>query len=124
MAKKSSIEKNERRRRLAKKFAGKRTRLKAAAQNQSLAMEERFAAQLSQLLGLHGLVIRRQRHQGVHRRVEIGRVDRRAVDHRHHVGRPGHSGGVRRERRELGGDDRDGDERGHEHQDRRRLGCD
>jgi small subunit ribosomal protein S14 len=46
MAKKSSIEKNERRRRLAKKFAGKRTRLKAAAQNQSLAMEERFAAQL------------------------------------------------------------------------------
>jgi len=46
MAKKSSIEKNERRRRLAKKFAGKRTRLKAAAQNQSLALEERFAAQL------------------------------------------------------------------------------
>src|SRR2546421_4317762 len=46
MAKKSSIEKNERRRQLAKKFAGKRTRLKAAAQNQSLAMEERFAAQL------------------------------------------------------------------------------
>ena len=46
MAKKSSIEKNERRRRLAKKFAGKRTRLKAAAQNQFLAMEERFAAQL------------------------------------------------------------------------------
>jgi small subunit ribosomal protein S14 len=46
MAKKSSIEKNERRRRLAKKFAGKRSRLKAAAQNQSLAMEERFAAQL------------------------------------------------------------------------------
>src|SRR6476659_2524766 len=47
MAKKSSIEKNERRRRLAKKFAGKRTRLKAAAQNQSLAMEELFAAQLN-----------------------------------------------------------------------------
>jgi len=46
MAKKSSVEKNERRRRLAKKFAGKRTRLKAVAQNQSLAMAERFAAQL------------------------------------------------------------------------------
>ena len=46
MAKKSSVEKNERRRRLAKKFAGKRTRLKATAQNQSLTMEERFAAQL------------------------------------------------------------------------------
>lgn len=46
MAKKSSVEKNERRRRLAKKFAGKRQRLKATAQNESLAMEERFAAQL------------------------------------------------------------------------------
>jgi len=46
MAKKSSVEKNERRRRLVKKFAGKRARLKATAHNQSLAMEERFAAQL------------------------------------------------------------------------------
>ena len=46
MAKKSSVEKNEHRRRLVKKFAGKRTRLKATAQNQSLSMEERFAAQL------------------------------------------------------------------------------
>jgi small subunit ribosomal protein S14 len=46
MAKKSSVEKNERRRRMAKKFAGKRARLKATARNQSLAMEERFAAQL------------------------------------------------------------------------------
>jgi|SRR5438477_8772356 len=46
MAKKSSVEKNERRRGLAKKFAGKRGRLKAVAQNQSLSMEERFAAQL------------------------------------------------------------------------------
>jgi small subunit ribosomal protein S14 len=46
MAKKSSVEKNERRRRLAKKYSGKRARLKAVTQNQSLAMEERFAAQL------------------------------------------------------------------------------
>jgi small subunit ribosomal protein S14 len=46
MAKTSSIEKNERRRRLAKKFAGKRARLKETARNQSLPMEERFAAQL------------------------------------------------------------------------------
>jgi small subunit ribosomal protein S14 len=46
MAKKSSVEKNERRRRLAKKFAGKRARLKATTQDQSLPMEERFAAQL------------------------------------------------------------------------------
>jgi small subunit ribosomal protein S14 len=46
MAKKSSVEKNNRRRRMAKKFAGKRSRLKAVIQNHSLTMEERFAAQL------------------------------------------------------------------------------
>jgi small subunit ribosomal protein S14 len=46
MAKKSSIEKNNRRRRLAKKYAGRRTRLKAIAHNKSLPMEERFAAAL------------------------------------------------------------------------------
>jgi small subunit ribosomal protein S14 len=46
MAKKSSVEKNNRRRRMAKKFAGKRSRLKAIVQNHSLAMEERFTAQL------------------------------------------------------------------------------
>jgi small subunit ribosomal protein S14 len=46
MAKKSSIEKNERRRRLAKKFAGRRARLKAIARNKALPMEERFAAAL------------------------------------------------------------------------------
>ena len=46
MAKKSSIEKNNRRRRLVKKFAGKRARLKAIVQNRTVAMEERFAAQL------------------------------------------------------------------------------
>ena len=40
MAKKSSIEKDKRRRRLAKKFAGRRARLKA------MPMEERFAASL------------------------------------------------------------------------------
>ena len=46
MAKKSSIETNNRRRRLVKKFAGKRARLKAIASDQKLSMEERFAAQL------------------------------------------------------------------------------
>jgi small subunit ribosomal protein S14 len=43
MAKKSSIEKNNRRRKMAKKFAGRRTRLKAIAHDKSLPMEERFA---------------------------------------------------------------------------------
>jgi small subunit ribosomal protein S14 len=46
MAKKSSIEKNNRRRRLAKKFSGRRTRLKAIARDKARPMEERFAAAL------------------------------------------------------------------------------
>ena len=46
MAKKSSIEKNERRQRLAKKYSGRRTRLKAIARNKDLPMEDRFAAAL------------------------------------------------------------------------------
>jgi small subunit ribosomal protein S14 len=46
MAKKSSIEKNERRQRLAKKYSGRRSRLKAIAGNKELPMEDRFAAAL------------------------------------------------------------------------------
>jgi small subunit ribosomal protein S14 len=46
MAKTSSIEKNNRRKKLAKQFGAKRTKLKAIAMNQSVPIEERFAAQL------------------------------------------------------------------------------
>jgi len=46
MAKKSSIEKNNRRKRLAKKYSGRRARLKAVARDKSKPMEERFAATL------------------------------------------------------------------------------
>jgi small subunit ribosomal protein S14 len=46
MAKKSAIEKNKNRRKLVKKFAGRRARLLAIANDQSLAMEERFSARL------------------------------------------------------------------------------
>ena len=46
MAKKSSIEKNKRRARLAKQYAPKRARLKAIANNETLSMEERFTARL------------------------------------------------------------------------------
>jgi small subunit ribosomal protein S14 len=46
MAKKSSIEKNKRRKRMAKTFAGRRERLKAIVKNKSLPMEERFEASL------------------------------------------------------------------------------
>ena len=46
MAKKSVIERNEKRKRLAKKFAAKRARLKAVSKDNSLSPEERFNAQL------------------------------------------------------------------------------
>jgi small subunit ribosomal protein S14 len=46
MAKTSSIEKNNRRRKMAKKFAGKRSRLKTIAMDKTKPMEERFAASL------------------------------------------------------------------------------
>lgn len=46
MAKTSSIEKNTRRRKMAKKFAAKRSRLKAIANDRTKPMEERFAASL------------------------------------------------------------------------------
>lgn len=46
MAKKSSIEKNKRRRRMTKSFAGRRARLKEVAMDKTLPMEERFTATL------------------------------------------------------------------------------
>ena len=46
MAKTSSIEKNNRRKKLSKQFAGKRAKLKALTKDQSVSMEERFGAQL------------------------------------------------------------------------------
>ena len=46
MAKKSSVNKNARRLKLAKQMAGKRARLTASAADRSAPEEERFAAQL------------------------------------------------------------------------------
>lgn len=46
MAKLSSIEKNNRRKRMAKQFGKKRAELKATIMNKELPMEERFAAQI------------------------------------------------------------------------------
>ena len=46
MAKTSMIERDKKRRRLAKKFNFRRTRLKAIAADRSLPAEERFAARL------------------------------------------------------------------------------
>ena len=46
MAKKSSIEKNKRRMKLSKQFAGRRERLLAVANDESKSQEERFTARL------------------------------------------------------------------------------
>ncbi len=46
MAKKSAIEKNKRRMRLAQKYAARRARLKAISEDRSLPEEERFLARL------------------------------------------------------------------------------
>ena len=46
MAKKSSIEKNEKRRKLSKQFLARRAKLKAASRDKDAPMEERFAAVL------------------------------------------------------------------------------
>lgn len=46
MAKTSSIERNKKRERLAKKYAARRAKLRAAALNEGLPLEERFAARL------------------------------------------------------------------------------
>lgn len=46
MAKKSAVEREKKRLKLAKKYASKRARLKAEAKDESLTMEERFEARL------------------------------------------------------------------------------
>ncbi|MBI2714683.1 MAG: 30S ribosomal protein S14 [Rhizobiales bacterium] len=46
MAKKSSIEKNGRRRRLTKKYSSRRAKLKAIVHDKTLPVEDRFAATL------------------------------------------------------------------------------
>jgi small subunit ribosomal protein S14 len=82
MAKKSSIEKNERRRRMAKKFAGKRSRLKAIAMDKTKSLDERFAASLKLAeLPRNGARIRIRnrcevtgRPRGVYRKVKMSRI--------------------------------------------------
>ena len=46
MAKTSSVQRNEKRKRMAKKFTSKRTRLKAIATDEQLPLEERFEARI------------------------------------------------------------------------------
>ena len=46
MAKKSAIEKNEKRRRMVAKYAARRAKLKAVGMDEALPLEERFQARL------------------------------------------------------------------------------
>jgi small subunit ribosomal protein S14 len=46
MAKKSSVEKNNRRRKLAARFMERRSKLRAIARDENVSLEERFQAQL------------------------------------------------------------------------------
>jgi small subunit ribosomal protein S14 len=46
MAKKSAIEKNNKRKAMAERYAGKRAQLKAAAMDENLSLEERFKARI------------------------------------------------------------------------------
>ncbi|MEL6727799.1 MAG: 30S ribosomal protein S14 [Pseudomonadota bacterium] len=46
MAKKSAVERNDKRKRLVEKYAAKRDELKAIAMNEDLPLEERFKARL------------------------------------------------------------------------------
>ena len=82
MAKTSSIEKNNRRRKMAKKFAGKRSRLKAIAMDKTKPMEERFAASLKlAALPRNGAASRIRnrcevtgRPRGFYRKVKMSRI--------------------------------------------------
>lgn len=82
MAKKSSIEKNRRRRRLVQKDAPKRARLKALAEDRSVPAEERFAARLKLAeMPRNGAKVRLRnrcelsgRPRGFYRRFRLSRV--------------------------------------------------
>lgn len=82
MAKKSSIEKNKRRQKLTKQFAGQRSKLKAIVMNQEAPIEERFAATLKLAqLPRNGAAIRIRnrcevtgRPRAVYRKLKVSRI--------------------------------------------------
>jgi small subunit ribosomal protein S14 len=87
MAKKSSIEKNNRRRRMVAQFAGKRTELKRVANDQSLTLEERFQARLKlAALPRNSAAVRIRnrceitgRPRGVYRKLKMSRIAMREL---------------------------------------------
>lgn len=82
MAKKSAIEKNVRRQKLAKQFAARRTRLKTAARDRSAPAEARFAAQLklaklprnSSLTRVRNRCALSGRSRGYYRKFKLSRI--------------------------------------------------
>ena len=90
MAKKSAIENNERKRRLVKKFAARRQRLRDVANNESLTMEERFEARLKlAALPRNGAAIRIRnrcevtgRPRGFYRKMKMSRIALRELGNR------------------------------------------
>ena len=82
MAKKSAIENNLRKQRLAKKFAGRRQRLLDVANDESRPMEERFEARLKlAALPRNGAVVRVRnrcqvtgRPRGFYRKMKMSRI--------------------------------------------------
>lgn len=82
MAKKSAIARDEKRRRLAKKFEGRRARLKAIAKDANLSEEERFSAQLklaevprnSSKVRIHNRCEVTGRPRGYYRKLKMSRV--------------------------------------------------
>ncbi len=82
MAKKSAIENNQRKQRLAKKFSARRKRLLDVANNEKLPMEERFEARLKLgALPRNGAVVRVRnrcevtgRPRGYYRKMKMSRI--------------------------------------------------
>ena len=82
MAKKSAVEKNEKRKRLVARYAKKRAELRAIVRNLSLPAEERFTAQLKlSSLPRNGAKVRIRnrcilsgRPRGVYRKFNLSRV--------------------------------------------------
>ena len=93
MAKKSAIERNRKRSRLAKKYEGQRQRLKEIADNRDLPMEERFQARLKLAkLPRNSAKVRVQsrcevtgRPRGVYRKFKMSRIALRELASTGHV---------------------------------------
>ena len=82
MAKKSAIERNNKRKRIVEKYAAKRAALKEIANNQDLPMEERFKARLklaelprnSSATRLHNRCQVTGRPKGYYRKLKMSRI--------------------------------------------------